>query len=833
MACSGLTAGFATVARSAAIVLLAGGLVGAADAPPEGAAVVGGRILGNKGGLGVWLGVVGTKPEDDSWTLVEGDEFKVSLPEGEPAALVALAKGRIPLVVPLPTAEPRRPIDLRLSHGTKLDLQVRADNGAPLAGARIAVVPETEAVFNALARSWFEKSLLDVTIDIGSDGRTAQVPPFAWPVWNTDREGSARIAGLEAGPHLVQATLEGHVRVVRGLEIREDSPNRLEIALSKEQFVAGEVVDADGAPASGVKVTAHWHQHKGVDFPEPNGVLNTRAVLRHAVVETDDAGAFQLGPFEAESHVTVFASSSASGSSVRQHVLVPSEGVRLLLRRHTVRGKVVDAATGEPLEQFRVYPDRASDAEHADGQFEVLLAPTTKWLRIEAPTYIPHFARVFTDQGSEYDLGEIALDRERSITGRVRDAQTLQPVAEATVRRSPSQYHDDALRMAASNSSDWTTTDADGKFALSVLSTGADVLEVEARGRRKLARVPPNSTHIEIDMSFGGAVIAGSLVLKDGGPATGVVDLAANGWRYLRQQEVDTDGTFRWEGLESGEYRIRAASYDGRVEGQVVTLRDGETVDGLVLTVDPAGRMTGSITGLFRNEFVTIEVLDRERRLATAKSFRNGPFAMRGIPDRFIVKAETSYSRSLGGRGYLTDQGETRLNLDFSARSRLTGVVSTQGRPLAGIQVAVVPEDRSRPVVRTTTNDLGRYVAVGISNGPHSVVADTGGSFDVDVAGSTNLDLELPPNELAGTVRAENTGRIIAGAWVELEGQERGSPAIALRRQVASDGGFRFEGLEAGAYLVRVAHRDFAEVSRPVVVGGRQTILFHLKPSNP
>ena len=832
MACSGLTAGFGMVVRSTRVLLLAAGLIGAVDAAPADVAVLEGRILGNNGGHGVWLGVVGAEPETIAWTLVEGDEFKVGLPEGEPAALVAVAKDRIPLVVPLPTGEQRRPIDLRLARGTELDVQVRTDDGAPLAGARIAVVPETDAVFNALARTWFDKSLLDVTIDIAGDGRTAQVPPFAWPAWHTDREGSVRIAGLEAGPHLVQATLEGHVRVLRAVQIHQDAPNRLELALSKEQFVAGEVVAADGAAASGVKVTAHWHQHKGVDFPEPDGALHTRGVLRHAVVEADNAGAFRLGPFEAESHVTVFASSPASGSSARQDVLVPSEGVRLLLRRHMVRGRVVDAATGEPLERFRVRLDRASDAEHADGHFEVPLAPATKWLSVEAAAYIPHFARVFTDHGSEYDLGEIALDRERSITGRVRDAKTLQPVAAAWVRRSPWQYRDDELRIAASNSTDLETTDADGKFALSVASTRTDVLEVEVRGRRQLVRVPPDSTHVEIDLSFGSGVIAGSLLLKDGGPATGVVDLGFDGWRYLRQQDVGADGTFRWGGLEDGEYRIGAASYDGSVEGQVVTLRDGETVDGLVLTVDPAGRMTGSITGLFRNEFVTIEVRDRKRRLATTKSFRNGPFEMRGIPDRFIVTANTSYGRRLGGRGYLTDQGETRLNLDFSARSQLTGVVSMQGRPLAGIQIAIAPKDWWRPAARARTNDLGRYAAVGIANGPHTVFAETGRSFHVDVAGSTNLDMELPPNEVSGAVRAEDTGRVIAGAWVRLERQDV-SPTMALRRQVASDGGFRFEGLELGAYLVHVEHPEFADVSRRVVVRGRQTILFRLKRSDP
>ena len=62
-------AGFATVVRSTALVLLAGGLVGAGEAPPEGAAVVEGRPLANKDGSGVWLGVVGTEPENHSWTF--------------------------------------------------------------------------------------------------------------------------------------------------------------------------------------------------------------------------------------------------------------------------------------------------------------------------------------------------------------------------------------------------------------------------------------------------------------------------------------------------------------------------------------------------------------------------------------------------------------------------------------------------------------------------------------------------------------------------------------------------------------------------------------------
>ena len=851
------------------VCLLACGVVRVAGAQSEEGAILEGRVLGNEGGEGTWLGVVGATPESQHWTFVEGAEFKVVLPADEAAVLVAVAKGRVPLLVPVPVgrtaavrslppdgrgARPSHGIELRLLRGIELDVRALSDNGEPLAGVHIAVVPETRAVFNALAKTWFDASLLDVPVDLSSDGHAAQVPPAQWPVWHADREGAVRIAGLEAGLHLVQATLDGHVRVVRSVDVHAGAPNRLAVTLSKEHFVAGEVVDVDGTGISGVKVTAQWHQHKGVDYPEPDGALHTRAVLRHAVVETDEAGAFRLGPFEAESNVGLFATSKALGSSMRQTVLVPSEGVKLRLRRHLLRGRVVDAATGEPVEAFQTVLASAPNTPHQDGHFEMLVAPQTEWLRIEAPTYIPHFARLFTDQASEYDLGEIALARERPITGRVRDADTLQPVAGARVRRSPSQYADRALKHAASNRSVWSTTAADGTFALNALATRADVLEVTAQGGRKLVELPPDTVHVEIDMSFGDGVIAGSLVFEDGTPATGVVDLDTRGWDYLRQRDVAADGSFRWEGLEAGEYRIEANSFDGVVDGRVVTLRNGETVDGLVLRVDPAGRMTGAITGLFRNEYATIEVRERKGRLATTRSFRNGPFTMQGIPAEFVGKAETPNGRGLVFEGQLNEQGETRLNLDFTGRARLTGIVTAQGRPLAGIRLVVLPEDRSQPVVYTQTNDVGRYVAAGISNGPHAVATDTGREFHVDVAGSATLDMELPPNQLSGTVRAAGTGHAVAGAWVSLKppkgGSSRkrvrgaaedgpwvslrppegGAPAISLHRQVASDGAFRFEGLDAREYLLRVRHGDFAELSQQIVVDGHQTVSLELAP---
>ena len=333
-----------------ALMVLA--LVGANGSWTSDAPTLKGRVLGGDGTGGVWLGVVGGDPEAANWTLIEGEYFEVPAPPGERARLVAMAKDRVPLVVSLPAGEQRRHVELRLAQGLALEGTARSDDGNLLRGAAIrisrgnAIVPDVLGIAVPL-----KKAKIEVVL---ADGSRVEVPPFARPRWETNRHGAFRIGGLETGRHFLEATAEGYVpALLKDVTVREGAVNAAELVLFKGFLVVGQVVDGDGAPVAGAEVRADWLQPTA----EPHrdwGELVHREVRRHTTGRTGDDGSFRLGPFEAGPKVEVFATSPELGSSKRLEVFAPYDGLVLALRRDVVRGRVVDAATGEPVESFEL-----------------------------------------------------------------------------------------------------------------------------------------------------------------------------------------------------------------------------------------------------------------------------------------------------------------------------------------------------------------------------------------------------------------------------------------------------------------------------------------------
>ena len=819
-----------------ALMVLA--LVGANGSWTSDAPTLKGRVLGGDGTGGVWLGVVGGDPEAANWTLIEGEYFEVPAPPGERASLVAMAKDRVPLVVSLPAGEQRRHVELRLAQGLALEGTARSDDGNLLRGAAIrisrgnAIVPDVLGIAVPL-----KKAKIEVVL---ADGSRVEVPPFARPRWETNRHGAFRIGGLETGRHFLEATAEGYVpALLKDVTVREGAVNAAELVLFKGFLVVGQVVDGDGAPVAGAEVRADWMQPTA----EPHrdwGELVHREVRRHTTGRTGDDGSFRLGPFEAGPKVEVFATSPELGSSKRLEVFAPYDGLVLALRRDVVRGRVVDAATGEPVESFQLRAHRngrTHSTRHADGHFEVQVDPDTDSLHIEAPGRFAWFTRLFTGKGGVHDLGEVALERERSITGRVRNAKSGEPIAGASVRRAWQHYDDAPLRVFTANwfGSHGAETRTDGTFVLGYLPTHADRLEVVGFGHQpwfvRFVDLPRDVTHLEIEVALD-TVIAGSLGLPDGTPARGIVKLRGSEG-YLLKQEVGADGTFRWDGLEGGEYRLTAESDAGAVESRAVVVGNGESVKDLRLVVEPGGRVSGLIAGLMRTEHVMVSFRDADGRIVLQREYGNGSYSQ-GIPEVATVTARTTADRVLGRMLHLDDQREARVDLDFSGSSRLTGTVRAGGRLLAGIELVVVPEDRSRPIAYATTSELGHYAVYGISDGPHSVRTRTGHSFDVHVAHHATLDLDLPPISLSGTVRDSRTGRGVAGGWVRLERVDApaDSRPVVLRVRIAGDGVFRFEGLARGEYVARVSHPDFGDVSRRIHIAGPEAVEFHLKSAD-
>ena len=780
----------------AMLALAVGCAASGAEAP-----TVEGSVSGQEADHAVWLGVFGDDPAAAEWFEIEGATFEVPLPAGERATLLAVSRDRAPLAVPVSRSSGRR-VELRLSPGLELAGTVQSEDGGALPGATIRIAAADDDGF--------------------------EVPPFAAPSWRSGRGGAFRAGGLRPGPHTVEASAEGHMPLVLDdVQIRDDGANRVELELIPAAFVEGRVVDADGAPAAGVEVETAY-----------SGLT----------ARTRDDGSFRLGPFEAGREVTLRARSPELGSTPFHEVVAPHRGLALRLGRHVIRGRAVDATSGGPVERFRVTvflggrgevvgkivrPKRDSTSiEAADGSFEIPVEAVAHFIVVDAPGRFPWSSDLVLGSGGEYNLGELFLEPDRSIAGRVVDRLSGAPIAGAWVSLEPPTG--DPLFAVAGLTRDPAKTDQDGAFLLGGLPVGAVRVRVGAQGYpRKYVEVGEAVDHLDVELGAG-ATIAGSFALPDGTPAAGSISLYyLTGGSFVRKPAPD--GTFRWDGLGDGEYRLTPRSKAGRMASRTVEIRDGESVEGIRFTVDPGGTLSGAVAGLRSVEAATITVANKDGRAIRRGSFGNGAYVLRGVPKDAATAAATSAGRTLARRVRLDERGEASADWDFSARGRLSGTVTAGGRPLAGLVLTVLPADPSLPRVRTGTSDLGGYEALGLSEGPHFVRTLAGHTLQVYVGRDTAFDIELPAHSLSGTVRRERTGEPLGGGAVRLQrvGAPVGSGHGPVNAKVTSDGSFRFAGLPEGEYAVRVTQRNFETASRRVRVVGAERIDILLSEASP
>ena len=827
-----------------ALAALASVVLHATDAG-EAALVAKGRIEGAAGA--VWLGVFGDDENEASWTRVKGADFEVELPPGESATILAIARDRVPHVIPL-AGDAADSIAVGLAPGLALSGTVRSEDGGTLV-AEITARP--------------------------AEGYGFEVPAFAAPRWRSAPNGEFEIAGLRPGRYAIEVSAEGHVPLaLEDVPIKDDESNRLDVELEVAAFVTGRVVDSEGAPAVDVEVLA----------------LGDEGI----VARTGADGAFRLGPFSVGQSAEILARSAETDATRRRYVHAPYEGLLLEFPRHVLMGQVVDAGTGAPVQRYRVVVlgSHSSQWEHRidaeDGAFRVPLDAQAHDAVIHAEGYSPSVLDMERCD-AECRLGVIQL-QQLSIAGRVVDARSGQPIAGATFDlfrwRGPADRRSYYFRQLSED----VSTDMDGAFELGRLPSIPMSFVVAAPGyhrkeialppfdsllakvdayedgapdangwpsivvarlggaRRKIA-LAPTATDLVVELDFrdAGPTIAGRLTLADGTPVDGTV------WLYRTDgtaisfpprttplheaiRETDERGEFRFEGLglPDGEYGLQPRSAAGVMDSRAVVVENGQSVENIQLRVKAGRQLRIDIAGLeatvvsgrepfHRRAAVTIE--DENGRFLFESSYRNGAHILRGLPEETLFVSAHARPHRLVRE---VPAGESDLEFDFTrGRSRLAGVVTMEGRPLPDFLVRAVPSDLSGLVVEARTTDSGHYDARGLSQGPHTVVTPTGHAFEVHVAGDTTFDVDLPPISLSGVVRAKETGLPLRGALVRLYRVESWSDE--LRERAGLDGEFRFNGLAAGEYAIYVTSTRFDDLQRRIHVVGHEVLELELR----
>ena len=287
-----------------------------------------------------------------AWTTatgVDGSFVVPSLPVGR-YRVVATPPGAVsPQAVHDPASS--RTVDLAAGGYETVDLEVPGGSetvagrvvdsaGAPVAGASVWVERVTDQLMS------------------GADAADA-------PVYSGD-DGHFELTGLPRGTYTVYAHAVGAGEGKAGPIAAGATGVR--ISLNASATLTATVLRADGSPATDVELTWSWvtREKAGVGM----------ASQRDSRVLSHPDGHFTIAPVVPSDKVWLHAATpdGQEGGTDQPFSVAPGQTHALTIRLHevgTVRGRLVDEASGRPLVGVVVRLDRARAPVDGDGRFEV------------------------------------------------------------------------------------------------------------------------------------------------------------------------------------------------------------------------------------------------------------------------------------------------------------------------------------------------------------------------------------------------------------------------------------------------------------------------------
>jgi hypothetical protein len=444
--------------------------------------------------------------------------------------------------------------------------------------------------------------------------------------------GGFEIRGLGKGPAYLQVHADGHVA---------SEPNRsnfpsvsppIRFTCPRGVRVGGIVVDATGAPVAGALVRASAPSDDGLAFfggLEADGIrrrLDRDPSSREydlkfepSVAQSGPDGRFELSGVRPGTTVLRAVARGQAPCPPRTLELDPgttTADLRLALRRGaTVRGVVRDPE-GKPLEGVDVGVIVDEDSEWhttgADGTFrfdhvapaEIVLAAREDPDSGRAPRLRPEvIERVFTPSEGEVvevELGGPPATRVR-VTGRL---EGRLGVAKAKIWFTPGRTGSDDVQ---------TTTNADGEYSVELVERGEYWVQFHLPSDSTAERSVEIGDEDEqvLDFRLPGTLLRGRVLDAEGNPHRAHLRLrrtdlesSTGGWSTVASDRASKDGSFVFEGLERGPWRMRVSASvpEGRPRTLAtrfvsVDLASKDTLEDLVVRLEPGGAILGVVRG--------------------------------------------------------------------------------------------------------------------------------------------------------------------------------------------------------------------------------------------
>ena len=694
------------------------------------------------------------------------------------------------------------PLLIRLSRGVELRGRIRSADGTPVAGVAVTLA-ETNAA------------------EIPAYVKLANLEDPGWTTSDASGRFSVRV---HPAAHDLSFRKAGFApKIVR--DHRPRAGEELLVTLEPPVVVRGRVIRADG---------------RGVPSVEVGLSQFSRQNPKEARTAAD--GKFEFGGLASGPH-ELHVRHDKLGLYESRTIDAPADDVRIVLEpRGTVRGRVLDGSTQQPVPRFQISlvpepptegPVRQVQGQDPAGAFAMSdLAPGSYAVEVTAEGYVRtrlEGVRVAVDPAAT-EL-EVVLDADAPIRGRVTDGEGA-PVAGAQVTPKGEDLRIRSVR-----------SDEAGRFELRGLPAGEVPVHFQADGFLLEKRMLDTraASRFEVVLRRGLSLVGE--VVRSGRGVEGAEVRATSSEQGALEQRTFTDerGRFRLSGLRPGRYQVRAQE---RNDSVVVDDVDVAQAPALRLVLGQVATVVGRVVGLPRD--------GQQRRvlvLARAENHRSSSAAV-GADQSFRfddlppgrVELEAQVEAASGTR--LSRKVELRLaagetaeaTLEFPGGIVVSGRVVRDGQPVAGARVYFIgsPGD----VAGTRTDARGIYEMPGLEPGTYTVSADQedGPEFTTQhvVTASGQLDIDITEGTVSGRVLHKETGAPLADARVSIfrEGGRDGPYGRSFLTN--AQGAFGQEQpLGAGRYRLVADSQGFSPEAREIEVrqGGTVEVLFELRPA--
>ena len=706
---------------------------------------------------------------------------------------VVVAEGMAPAVTTFRNFS--EPISLTLADGLGVSGLVLDDEGEPVAGAKIDVL-----------------------------GQIDELDSFRYSQFgNSSQDGTFSLSGLLPGSVRVRACADGRACAETRLELSEDVPaDRVTLELIPGRDILLVVENEIGERVA----EAILYFDERVYQTDGNGQLRVQGLTNRMTMPVKIFGP-GFGMWE------------GSFSTDRERVLITVPG-GAVIEQQVLSGQRF--GEDEVIVRWQAYTPSGREGKSGKGVWNAEHG-IARASGLEAGTYslsvrLPGSAtttseRVEVALGEELMLSPIVPDRGLAISGRVLDADTLQPVAGAQVKCEPGSP---AVFRAPQMLGDVPTaaTDTDGMFLLEGLDAGACRAIVTAPGYAawRLDGVEPDDIGYDIgDVELdAGMTIVGQVYDRMDRPVTGaVVEVTeAAAYAYFAETKVrtDHDGYFRAERIPVGRWKVTASvgqdtasdTVEGgardtvvadlmlggiRIEGEIWLGDDRAQGGTLVLTTD--GAQAPGVVVMMQRVTDDRQIFGIDQQPMQFMVAPDGRFAGSGLT---AGQYYASYTPPDPGAAPITKalfvpQVETHRCLIQYADAAVEGyVVDDDNNPVAGASVLASAGDGVQEST-AFTNAEGRFHVRGLEPGRLVLTAS-----HTDFAPSRPSEIDLRTGSSEGPIILEllpHDGASIQLVVNTAAGSAGGAPVYLVGPETSTGftdgGGFAmFSGIPAGSY---------------------------------